>query len=66
MFSDGLYELFNTEGEFYGEENLYNSIRSKLHLNGTELLQSLVDSSLSYANFNAEDDMTLFSLEIVG
>lgn len=64
FFSDGMYELFNHNKEFYGEENFYKSVERNLQSTGTEFLEKLAEDSIQFANGNSEDDMTLLTIEI--
>lgn len=64
FYSDGLVELFNEAGEFYGEDKFYESILSNQSKKGKALLEAVVGDSIVFADGHIEDDMTMLFIEM--
>jgi phosphoserine phosphatase RsbU/P len=60
LFTDGVVEALNTEGEEFGQERLAALLRAKARDNTREILTSLREAVLSFsANAPQHDDITL-------
>jgi serine phosphatase RsbU (regulator of sigma subunit) len=60
LFTDGVVEALNTEGEEFGQERLTALLGAKAHANTHEILISLREAVLSFsANTPQHDDITL-------
>ena len=64
FYSDGLVELFNESGEFYGEDKFFESILANLSKKGKALLEAVVGDSIVFAEGHIEDDMTMLLIEM--
>jgi phosphoserine phosphatase RsbU/P len=63
LFSDGLFEIFNPQNEFYGGDNFVLDIKNKTHLKGEEFLKAVFESSMSFSANVVKDDMTMLLIE---
>ena len=67
MYSDGIPELLNVEGNEYGSNRFLRSFVSHIHEDVTELKDSIVHSALNFAGeASPEDDLTLVLVEYTG
>lgn len=64
FYSDGIYEIFNPEGHFYGLDGFYKSIQKNSNLKGEDFLKAIVEDSLAFSNGKIDDDITLLSIEM--
>lgn len=63
LFSDGMFEIFNPENEFYGVENFLENIKSTVNLRGSEFLNSISDFAMNFSHNIVKDDMTMLLIE---
>ncbi|MBP9887430.1 MAG: fused response regulator/phosphatase [Leptospiraceae bacterium] len=63
LFSDGLFEIFNPENEFYGIEKFYDNIQNKINLKGKEFLNAVSDFAMEFSHHIIKDDMTMLLIE---
>jgi len=63
LFSDGLFEIFNPDNEFYGIEKFYDNIQSKINLKGKEFLNAVSDFAMEFSHNVIKDDMTMLLIE---
>jgi predicted ester cyclase/serine/threonine protein phosphatase PrpC len=67
VFSDGITEALNTDGEEFGEERLLSCVKDNLELAPTALLERLLDTVHQFTTGAAQnDDVTLLVLRYVG
>ncbi|MBV8832896.1 MAG: SpoIIE family protein phosphatase [Acidobacteriaceae bacterium] len=59
LYTDGLTESFNAEGEEFGEERLLEKLRQCRELSSSNLLASLVDEVRRFSPHEQHDDITL-------
>jgi serine phosphatase RsbU (regulator of sigma subunit) len=59
LFTDGVTESCDPQGEEFGEERLLNSLRRNLALPTDRLLTSVVDEIRAFSPFEQHDDITL-------
>lgn len=64
LFSDGLYEIYNLNNEFYGSEQFLEKVKDMCHLQGNDFLKSIFNFSINYSGNVVKDDMTLLLIEI--
>src|SRR5262249_30917819 len=66
LYTDGLTESFNAEGEFYGEDRLIESIRSNAYNSASDLLDVVEKSLLNFVqDVPPADDLTMLVLRRV-
>jgi serine phosphatase RsbU (regulator of sigma subunit) len=66
LYTDGLTESFNAEGEFYGEERLLESIQSNACNSASDLLDVVEKSLLNFVqDVPPADDLTMLVLRRV-
>ena len=65
MYTDGITERFNTEGETYGEERLLRQLEAGGDLQPQELLTAIMQDVNAFANGRAADDDQALLLGIV-
>jgi serine phosphatase RsbU (regulator of sigma subunit)/HAMP domain-containing protein len=64
LFTDGIPELVNQEGEEYGSKRFLNNFVKNAHLSVVELKDQLIGEATAFANEAAlEDDLTMVVLE---
>ncbi|WP_028973784.1 SpoIIE family protein phosphatase [Spirochaeta cellobiosiphila] len=63
LYSDGISEAVNSEGELFGEERLIHIIRSHADKSATEIAQLVKDLSFSYAYEGFKDDVTCIAFK---
>jgi serine phosphatase RsbU (regulator of sigma subunit)/catechol 2,3-dioxygenase-like lactoylglutathione lyase family enzyme len=59
IYTDGITEAFNNEGEEFGEERLIASIRRHYHLCPERLISAIVDEVRQFGVHEQHDDMTV-------
>jgi len=63
LYTDGLTESFNNEGEFFGEERLFEAIKCDPCSSAAELLDGVEKALLSFVqDMPAADDLTMLVL----
>jgi serine phosphatase RsbU (regulator of sigma subunit) len=60
LFTDGVTEAFNTDGEEFGDDRLVALVRTSL--DAAALEQSVVDAVTRFSNGNFHDDVTVLAL----
>jgi phosphoserine phosphatase RsbU/P len=66
LFTDGVEEATNPNGEYYGVERLGRAITNSLHLDIGDLTQAIVDDVLTFSGNQAlADDVCLVAVEAV-
>jgi sigma-B regulation protein RsbU (phosphoserine phosphatase) len=66
LYTDGLTESFNAEGEFYGDERLIQSIQSVPCSTASDLLDAVEKSLLNFVqDMPPADDLTMLVLRRV-
>lgn len=63
LFSDGLFEIFNLENEFYGIEKFLEGVKGKINLRGKEFLNAVSEQAMEYSHHIVKDDMTMLLIE---
>ena len=67
VFSDGITEALNTDGEEFGEERLLSCVKANLELAPTALLERLLDTLHQFTSGAVQnDDVTLLVLRYIG
>jgi sigma-B regulation protein RsbU (phosphoserine phosphatase) len=67
VFSDGITEALNTDGEEFGEERLLSCVKANPELTPTALLERLLDAVHQFTTGAVQnDDLTLLVLRYVG
>jgi phosphoserine phosphatase RsbU/P len=67
VFSDGLTEALNTDGEEFGEERVLSCVNANLELPPVALLECLLDTVHQFTTGAVQtDDLTLLVLRYVG
>jgi serine phosphatase RsbU (regulator of sigma subunit) len=66
LYTDGVTESFNTEGEEFGEERLIEGLRRRRKLPSRALLESLVDDVRQFSPEEQHDDITLVVARCAG
>ena len=59
LYTDGITESFNEEGEEFGEMRLIESLRRNRHLGPEELIRSIVEDVRAFSPQEQRDDITL-------
>jgi sigma-B regulation protein RsbU (phosphoserine phosphatase) len=66
VFSDGITEQFNIEGEMFGTARLLQAFRSRLDQPLDEMVRGIVDELVRFRGAALiKDDQTLLALELV-
>ena len=65
MYTDGITERFNTDGQTYGEERLLRQLEAGDDLQPQELLKAIMKDVNDFANGRAADDDQALLLGIV-
>lgn len=64
LFTDGIPELVNEQGEEYGSKRLLNNFVQHAHLSVVELKDQIIGEVTAFSNkAPLEDDLTLVVLE---
>ena len=67
LYTDGLTEAANADGEEYGEERLKAAIAGHLHFPRAVLLDELLNQARAFsADGQFEDDVCLVGMEVAG
>ncbi len=65
LYTDGVTEAQNKNGEFYGEKRLYTIVKNEKTQNSSELLNFIVkDVRIFYGEATQYDDMTLVVIKV--
>ncbi|OGJ84623.1 MAG: hypothetical protein A2268_11405 [Candidatus Raymondbacteria bacterium RifOxyA12_full_50_37] len=65
MFTDGLYEIFNTDGALYGSPRMVEFIKARQHLPLKEMFKQIIEEQKSYiGNVALKDDVSMLGMEI--
>lgn len=64
LFSDGLFEIFNDENQYLGNENFIKYVEQNRHLKGEEFLTKVSEFCLSFCKGVTRDDITMVLLEV--
>ncbi|NLJ46971.1 MAG: SpoIIE family protein phosphatase [Treponema sp.] len=64
LYSDGITEAANSEGEQFGEDRLMKLVRSNSGLGAVELLEKVKHIAFSYASGEFKDDVTAVAVRI--
>jgi phosphoserine phosphatase RsbU/P len=66
LFTDGVEEAMNAEGEYYGIERLGRAMKASMNLDIGDLTQAIVDDILKFSgNIALADDLCLVAVEAV-
>ncbi|TMQ70325.1 MAG: hypothetical protein E6K80_08880, partial [Candidatus Eisenbacteria bacterium] len=67
LYTDGITEAVNAEGELYGEDRLHAVIRDLSHdLTAREVADAILEALAAFRNgIEARDDMTLMVLRVL-
>jgi serine phosphatase RsbU (regulator of sigma subunit) len=66
LFTDGVSEAADAEGEQFGEERIEELVSDSRDLGALELQRTIVDASLSFSGGELEDDLTLVVVRVAG
>ena len=67
IYTDGIVEYQNKDGEFYEDEGFHRDLRRLRGLPISELVDGIVDSIMDFGDNNPpQDDITLLGLEFKG
>jgi sigma-B regulation protein RsbU (phosphoserine phosphatase) len=66
LFTDGVSEAADAEGEQFGEERIEELVADSRDLGALELQRTIVDASLSFSGGELEDDLTLVVVRVAG
>jgi len=66
LYSDGLSELMNREGEMLGVDRIRAILRDQAHLSAPDLRQYILDKAISFSATRSNDDDLTFILLKVG
>jgi sigma-B regulation protein RsbU (phosphoserine phosphatase) len=67
LFSDGIYEEFDTENQEYGDERLFELVENNVSLPMKDMLSMVLDNVMYFINSdrpNLNDDVTLIGIVI--
>jgi phosphoserine phosphatase RsbU/P len=64
MFTDGLTEAMNEQGEQFGDERLLSLLREHQYLDAAELKQVVLESVGAFCNYLFQDDATLMVIAV--
>jgi phosphoserine phosphatase RsbU/P len=65
LYSDGMFEVFDSNNEMYGIENFNEAAAKVKNKSGTECLTELYEKIEKFCDGNFRDDMTMLLLEIL-
>lgn len=69
IYTDGLFEQFNSFGEEFGEQHLKNEIQKLVNLDVDSIIANIINKLDSFANHtlneSSNDDITLIAIEIM-
>lgn len=61
LYTDGITESFNPDGEEFGESRLEETLRQHCHLSSQSLLDAIVDQVRHFSPHEQHDDITLIT-----
>ncbi len=65
IYTDGLFEVFNSEKQMFGKQRLFEEIQSSSHLPPDTMLSEIIEEIKSFSSTDKfEDDICLVGLEI--
>ncbi|MBZ5553274.1 MAG: SpoIIE family protein phosphatase [Acidobacteriia bacterium] len=64
LFTDGVTELTNPEGDEFGEDRLIELVRANLHLGADELQQKVMNAIVEFSGGEFQDDATMLVLAV--
>lgn len=65
LFTDGLFEVESTEGQFYSHEELLEAVRKRSELPATELFDQVIAEIRSFARRSEfDDDVCIIGIEV--
>lgn len=59
MYTDGVTEATNADGEEFGENNLLETVATHRHLSASLLLQKIIEAARQFSYPEQQDDITL-------
>lgn len=65
LFSDGLYEIFNTDEKMLGLESFFEWVQEVADKPIEVIIQNISERAIAYSNNKANDDMTLFGFQYI-
>lgn len=65
LYTDGLIEVHNTEGEMFGFNGLENFLIDQSHLEISDLIEAVFQHISSFSDSNFGDDITALGMEIL-
>lgn len=65
LYTDGVTEARNAQGEFYGEDRLRRTLASVQKLGAKRIPDAILQSILQYTDAKLDDDIALLAAEIV-
>ncbi len=64
LYTDGVFEIFNSKGEDYGIDRLKDIVRKSSHLSSKLLIERIINATREYSNQNFySDDFTLIAIK---
>lgn len=64
LFTDGVSEAMDTNGEVFGEERIEELVADSRELSAHELQQTIVDAASAFSGGELEDDLTLVVVKV--
>lgn len=65
LYTDGLYEVYDVNGQEYGEERLWAAVRKRIHLPCAELFDEVLKEIQQFSDTGAfGDDVCLVGMEV--
>jgi sigma-B regulation protein RsbU (phosphoserine phosphatase) len=65
IYTDGIVEYQNDKEELYGDDRLYNSLKTQKAESVTNMIDQCIDALMEFGNnSNPQDDITLLGLEL--
>jgi sigma-B regulation protein RsbU (phosphoserine phosphatase) len=66
VFSDGIIEQFNSDGEMYGTDRLLGAFRASLDVDVDAMLRNIIgDLNAFRGDALVKDDLTMIALELI-
>lgn len=63
MYTDGLFEVYNANGEMYGEKRVLDSVRQQMHLPPEQRMDGIIGDVLRFSSSDLfEDDVCLLAV----
>jgi len=66
LYTDGITEATNADGEEFGEQRLLQTVKSFAHLPVSNVLESVVNAVRQFDGGEQQDDITLVVARCVG